>query len=551
MTTGTLSSKHDNNYYLIWKSKILFVLADYGLDDVLTTPVDSTDPQWLKRDESARHFHILPSLHEGLCITYLHLPTAKSIMDALDNRFNSANVNRKMNLFRCYRNHKMEPHMPINKHIFRMRAMAKELECAGVNVPDEMQAVLLLNSMPEDWCEDVERVQLGSHGCLEELSLHNATLRLRIASDARKLRTMLITRDSNSFAISVETKVIENAIAQKDLDFSDHIGMAYNLLKYRVRLNSSGSNFYVWEIRLSDVFYFSKVSYVLKDPKPSEKDVEHCKKWLADDLVCRHLILGAVDDDLFLSFQGYPSAKSMMDAIKAFFNFSSDARRKLLLKKYMDHQMSEGTSIIDHNFKMERLALKLKRAGVTIPDELQAFTLMDSMPESWFHSLIILTRDMNLKEKEMDLEAVRARLLEVGQIRELMARQDESEMSSKKLVRKPGKVVKENYIYVLSFAKQSLVYIGFSYIFSFELMGWQKYQWLERVETCYVLVTNSFKTLAYVAYCCDIPYDYILTIDTSSYELISFIQFSLALSLSHTDGAGWGHDIEVAPVGLK
>nr|GMD15918.1 Zinc finger, CCHC-type [Ipomoea batatas] len=218
--------------------------------------------------------------------------------------------------------------------------------------------------------------------------------------------------------------------------------MAYNLLKYRVRLNSSGSNFYVWQIRVSDVFYFSKVSYVLKDPKPSEKDAENCKKWLADDLLCRHLMLGAVDDDLFLSFHGYPSAKSMMDAIKAFFNFSSNARRKLLLKKYMDHQMSEGTPIVNHNFKMERLAQKLKRAGVTIPDELQAFTLMDSMPESWVDPLITLTRDMNLKEKEMDLKAVRARLLEVGQIRELMARQDDTEMSSTKLVRKSRKVVK-------------------------------------------------------------------------------------------------------------
>nr|GMD69249.1 Zinc finger, CCHC-type [Ipomoea batatas] len=466
MTTGILSSKHvdfsefmdtgslseHQNYYLIWKSKILFVLADYGLDDVLTTPVDSTDPQWLNRDDSARSFHILPSLDEDLCTTYLHLPTAKSIMDALENSFNSAVV-RKMYLFRCYRNHKMEPHMPINKHIFRMRAMATALQCAGIRVPDEMQAVLLLNSVPEDWCEDVERVQLGPHGCLEELSLHNATLRLRIASDARKLKNYA---NNKGFKLVCnicgnkghrkrdcpEALRLEESFRSQDPDFSDDIGVAYNLLKYRVRLNSSWSNFYVWEIRLSQVFRISKVSCVLKEPKPSEKDVEHCKKWLADDLVCRHLMLGAVDDDLFLSFHGYPSAKSMMDAIKAFFNFSSNARRKLLLKKYMDHQMSEGTPIVNHNFKMERLALKLKRAGVTIPDELQAFTLMDSMPESWVDSLMRLTLDMDLKEKEVDLKAVRARLLEVGQIKDLMARQDETEMSSKKLVRKSNKAVK-------------------------------------------------------------------------------------------------------------
>ncbi|XP_019167568.1 PREDICTED: uncharacterized protein LOC109163259 isoform X3 [Ipomoea nil] len=444
-TTGSLSSKHDN-YYLIWKSKILFVLADYGLDDVLTTPVDSTDPQWLNRDKWARYFHILPSLDEDLRATYSYLPTVKAIMDALESHFNFVTVSRKMNLFRCYRNHKMEPHMPINKHIFRMRAMAKVLECAGISVPDEMQAVLLLNSVPEDWCEDVERVQLGPHGCLEEeLSLHNATLRLRIASDARKLKNYVNNKGGFKLVCNFcgnkghrkrdcpEALRLEESFPSQYLDSPPNvIGIVYPQLKTRERLNSSGSDFYSWEIMLSDLFRFSEVSYVLEDPKPPEEDVDRCKKWLADDLLCRHLILGAVDDDLFLSFHGYPSAKSMMDDIKAFFSFTSNAQRKLLLKKYMDHQMSEGTTILNHNSKMQRLALKLKSVGVTIPDELQAFTLMDSMPASWFDSLIALRRDMNLKEKEMDLKAVRARLWEVGRARDLMAVQDEIEMSSKK-----------------------------------------------------------------------------------------------------------------------
>nr|GMD73387.1 Zinc finger, CCHC-type [Ipomoea batatas] len=448
-TTGSLSSKHDN-YYLIWKSKILFVIADYGLDDVLTTPVDSTDPQWLNRDKLARYLHILPNLDEDLRATYSYLPTAKAIMDALESHFNFATVSRKMNLFRCYRNHKMEPHMPINKHIFRMRAMAKALECAGVKVPDEMQAVLLLNSVPEDWCEDVERVQLGSHVCLEDLSLHNATLRLRIASDSRMLKNYV---NNKGFKLVCnicgnkghrkrdcpEALRLEESFPSQYPDSRSVIGITYPQLKTRLRLYSSGSNFYWWEITLSEVFRISDLSYVLEDPKPPEKDVDHRKKWLADDLLCRHLILGSVDDDLFLSFHGYPSAKSMMDDIKAFFNFSSNAWRKLLLKKYMDHQMSEGTPITNHNFKMQTLAQKLKRAGVTIPDELQAFTLMDSMPESWVDSLIALRQDMNLKEKEMDLKAVKARLMEVGRIRDLMAVQDEIEMSSKKLVKKSRK----------------------------------------------------------------------------------------------------------------
>lgn len=200
-TTGKLSINCDN--YLIWKPKILFVLADNGVDDVLTTS-NSTDPQWRRRDELARILHILPSLDAYFLSIYAKYSTAKSIMDSLENHFKFRDFTAKTNLLRLYRDRKMQPDVHINEHIFRMKAMAKELEYAGLNIPEHMQAVVLLDSVPEDWRKNVESVQLGSHEREEELSVDNAILRLRIANDARKWKNYVNKKSKKGFKITCD-----------------------------------------------------------------------------------------------------------------------------------------------------------------------------------------------------------------------------------------------------------------------------------------------------------------------------------------------------------
>lgn len=77
----------------------------------------------------------------------------------------------------------------INKHIFRMRAMANELECgSGVKIPDEVQAVFMLNSLPEGWEEDLEGLFRDLDGGKEDLSFVNFSRRLRALQDVKKLK---------------------------------------------------------------------------------------------------------------------------------------------------------------------------------------------------------------------------------------------------------------------------------------------------------------------------------------------------------------------------
>lgn len=80
----------------------------------------------------------------------------------------------------------------ISKHIFRMRAMANELEFGyGVTIPDELHAVILLNSLSEDWEEDVEGLLRDLNGGKEDLSFVNFSSRLRALQDVKKVKKFM------------------------------------------------------------------------------------------------------------------------------------------------------------------------------------------------------------------------------------------------------------------------------------------------------------------------------------------------------------------------
>uniref|UniRef100_A0A5B7C7J8 CCHC-type domain-containing protein n=1 Tax=Davidia involucrata TaxID=16924 RepID=A0A5B7C7J8_DAVIN len=120
---------------------------------------------------------------------YLHFhpyPTATALMDALNARFNTSSMASRMVLFRKYVEHRMPEDAPINHHILEMGVMAHDLQTAGVPVPDEMQAVVLMNSLPESW-EDVVG-GLIVHMNTEDLTLVNVSKRLGIMGDLKEWR---------------------------------------------------------------------------------------------------------------------------------------------------------------------------------------------------------------------------------------------------------------------------------------------------------------------------------------------------------------------------
>ncbi|XP_071935658.1 uncharacterized protein [Coffea arabica] len=448
--TQKLSSTGNN--FLIWKLKLAFVLTDHQLPHLLSPTRE--DPKWHDKNDAAKLL-ILRTLDNDLLLEFSDYPTPSSIMEALLHRFDNRLKAFRILLLRRYRDHRMAADAHIYQHVFRMRAMAKELEYAGIKIPDEMQAVALLNSLPDDWDDDVERLAIGLDGAsTEKLSFDCVSRRLRMVSDVRSLKKLNNAKKlKNKFRGSCyncgkrghhQSDCPEQGSSKQKSSSSEIFTIPgasatlseiiYPQLKTYLKINCKGSRFSMWKRELFDVLEDNQVEYVLKDLKPSEPtdaasevDAQLYDKWHADDFTCRHLILGAMDDDVFLSFHDYPTAKALLYSLEAFFNSPSTAQKLVLLKKYMNNHMSDDTLIMDHILKMDLMAHKLKIAGVNVPNEMQSLVLLDSLPESWGDTLTLLNINMTLDmENGLSLDNVRKRVRDAGQMKELMAQADDS-----------------------------------------------------------------------------------------------------------------------------
>lgn len=150
----------------IWRDKIDFVLVDNKVDYVLTeqkppeNDVARHKQQWLHDDYTARHL-ILGALTDHVYMTHQKHETAKSLMDALTATFTKPSMTKRMYKLKGYVGHKMAEGKSVNEHILEMGSMAYDLECEGLKIPDEVQAVMLMNSVPDSWDEMMTPVRLN------------------------------------------------------------------------------------------------------------------------------------------------------------------------------------------------------------------------------------------------------------------------------------------------------------------------------------------------------------------------------------------------------
>lgn len=149
-----------------WRTKLDSVLEENQVKYVLTElkppePTGTTSQndiarhqKWLLDDFTARHA-ILGALHERVYASYHRHETAKSLLDALEAHFTKPSMSRRTVKFRRYMEHKLAEGKSVNEHVLEMGSMAFELECEGVKVPEELQVLMLMNSLPDSWDETV------------------------------------------------------------------------------------------------------------------------------------------------------------------------------------------------------------------------------------------------------------------------------------------------------------------------------------------------------------------------------------------------------------
>ncbi|XP_031271827.1 uncharacterized protein LOC116130227 isoform X2 [Pistacia vera] len=176
-----LKTRHRLDYgknFRIWRSQVDFVLEDNEVKYVLTQPIPEkqTHPEahqkFVDDDYTARHI-ILGALSEGLYMSYHRHSTAKSLLDALTSFFTKPSMSRRMTALRRYVTHKMSDDTSAHEHVLKMSELAMELKLEGVDIPDELEAVFLMNSLPDSWEDSIFGMILNIDSDEKGLSMNN------------------------------------------------------------------------------------------------------------------------------------------------------------------------------------------------------------------------------------------------------------------------------------------------------------------------------------------------------------------------------------------
>ncbi|VFQ69269.1 unnamed protein product [Cuscuta campestris] len=139
------------------------LLVQKDLDVVLgDKPEKMSDVDWACFDRKAMSV-IRLSLTKSGAFNILKEKTAKGIMDALSNMYEKPSAANKVFLIREFVNTRMKEGTSVTEHINKLNSILARLLSVGIKFDDEVQALLLLLSLPDSWSGMVTAVT-GSVG---------------------------------------------------------------------------------------------------------------------------------------------------------------------------------------------------------------------------------------------------------------------------------------------------------------------------------------------------------------------------------------------------
>ncbi|KAK0571052.1 hypothetical protein LWI29_010329 [Acer saccharum] len=151
------------------------------------------------------------------------------------------------------------------------------------------------------------------------------------------------------------------------------------------RLNNV--NYHIWKRRIKYLLTHEKTLHTVEKEKPKDAD----SKWEDDNALARATILNHMQDELIPLYEGFDTARKIMDMLEDKYGPKSETYIQLLLEQFNALKMSENDSMVDHILKLEIIAKDLSNAGHEISDKMQVSTLLNSLPESWDHVITSLT----------------------------------------------------------------------------------------------------------------------------------------------------------------
>jgi hypothetical protein len=142
----------ENNYEL-WKVQMKSVLVYNDLwqyvDGTEVKPLENAH-DWIRKDSKALALINLSISHSQL--NYVKkAETAKAAWDCLKGIFESKGPVRKTTLYKQLLRTEKKPNMSITQHVNDFTSKAGQLEEVGIEIPNELLSIMLLNSLPEEY----------------------------------------------------------------------------------------------------------------------------------------------------------------------------------------------------------------------------------------------------------------------------------------------------------------------------------------------------------------------------------------------------------------
>ncbi|KAK1426155.1 hypothetical protein QVD17_14824 [Tagetes erecta] len=155
--------KFDGKKFGWWKMQIEALLCEKDLDAVLegVKPEETSQADWKKMDKKARAVITL-SLSENVAYNIQKETTASGMMTALSNMYEKPSAANKVYLIRELVNTRMKEGDSVTVHINNLNSILSRLISVNIKFDDEVQALLLLSSLPESWSGTVTAVSNSS-----------------------------------------------------------------------------------------------------------------------------------------------------------------------------------------------------------------------------------------------------------------------------------------------------------------------------------------------------------------------------------------------------
>jgi len=159
----TRIEKFDGHDFGFWKMQIEDLLYQKNLYLPLTgqRPEKMTEAEWELLDRQALGV-IRLSLAKNVAYNIVNERTTSGLLNALTNMYEKPSASNKVYLIRQLVNTRMKEGASVTSHINDFNSIISRLLSVDIKFEDEIQALLLLSSLPESWSGTVTAVSSSS-----------------------------------------------------------------------------------------------------------------------------------------------------------------------------------------------------------------------------------------------------------------------------------------------------------------------------------------------------------------------------------------------------